>query len=81
MTERIPLRALNAAEAAKFKRNFQTTGPMKVSNAAFIGDTDYLCPACKAVLFQGTNAVGIATINFIACYSCGAHSSGASLVV
>ena len=54
-------------------------GPLGVTNEAFVGTTDYLCPSCKAVLVEQSNARGIATIKRLDCYNCGQPATGAGV--
>ncbi len=54
-----------------------TGGPLRVTNQAFIGTTNYLCPSCKVVLVEQSNARGVATIKRLDCYKCGQPATGA----
>jgi len=51
-------------------------GPLGVTNKAFVGTTDYLCPSCKAVLVEQCNARGVTSIKRLDCYKCGQPSTG-----
>ena len=51
-------------------------GPLGVTNQAFVGTTDYLCPSCKTVLVEQSNARGVATIKRLDCYHCGQPATG-----
>jgi hypothetical protein len=51
-------------------------GPLGVTNPAFSGTTDYLCPSCKAVLVVQSNARGVASIKRRDCYQCGQPATG-----
>ena len=73
------MRAISSEEADKIPTNITTTGPLKVKDPAYHGDTDYLCPSCGAVLVEKTNAVGIATIPRLDCYKCTLSTTGLEL--
>ncbi|HEV8446307.1 MAG TPA: hypothetical protein VGQ44_05790 [Gemmatimonadaceae bacterium] len=51
-------------------------GPLRVTHEAFVGTTDYLCPSCKVVLVEQSNARGVATIKRLDCYKCGQPATG-----
>ena len=54
-------------------------GPVGATNDAFVGGTDYLCPSCKTVLIEQSNARGVATIKRLDCYKCGQPVTGAGV--
>ncbi len=51
-------------------------GPLGVTNPAFSGSTDYLCPSCKVVLVEQSNARGVESIKRLDCYKCGQPTTG-----
>lgn len=79
MTEKRELKPMSLDAAEALENNFRSAGPMRPSKPEAVGDIDYLCPFCKAVLVEQTNEKAIRAIKKIQCYACMRYSEGADL--
>jgi hypothetical protein len=84
MPESHELRALTQAESDAIGPNnikgFGGPWKARADRPDLLGDVDYLCPSCKEVVVEKTNAEGIKGLYKIQCWNCGVESSGTGLI-